>query len=131
MSIGENSDEAQEVSFKIWLDEEQQLYDARETIAFAPLKGEGVFENPFKFTIGKPVNSDSDWFIGEPYPNPFSEETIIPYTIKESTTVSATVYNSTGQQLYHWKQYVEQTGNHQIHIPKGQLSSGIYKCKKF
>jgi len=129
LSVGENSDEAQQVSFKIWLDDEQKLYEANELLTFMPLKGTGAYENPFKFTIDKPVNSETDWFIGEPYPNPFSEETIIPYTLNESATVAATIYNSTGQQRYHWQQYIEQAGNHQIHIPKGQLSSGIYSVK--
>jgi len=127
MSVGENSDEAQGVSFKIWLDDEQQLYDANETIAFAPLKGEGVFENPFKFTIGKPVNSDSDWFIGEPYPNPFSEETVVPYTLKEAATFVVKIYNSSGQLVKEIQQFNDQAGSHQFHLPKDQLKIGLYK----
>jgi hypothetical protein len=88
LSIGEKSEEPQEVTFKIWLDEQQKLYQANETMTFFPLKGEGVFDEPFKFTLGNPVVDQDDWFVGEPYPNPFSEETVVPIHLKEPAKVN-------------------------------------------
>lgn len=127
LSVGENSDQAKQVSFKVWLDDEQQLYEANEALTFEPLKGTGAYENPFKFTIGQPDNSNNDWFIGEPYPNPFTEETMVPYQLKESATFDVKIYNSSGQLVRELEQFNGQAGFHEFHISKGQLKNGLYK----
>jgi hypothetical protein len=97
LSIGENSEEAQEVSFKIWLDEQQQLYEAKERISFVPLKGEGVFNEPFKFTLGNPVADEDDWFVGEPYPNPTVSESSFQIVSAVGSKLSIKVYTAVGQ----------------------------------
>jgi hypothetical protein len=125
LSIGENSDESQEVSFKIWLDEEQQLYDAKETIAFVPLKGEGVFDSPFKFTIGEPANDNNNFFIGNAFPNPFNNKTIVPLRLSEEADVSIELRNSVGQLVFTDKFHM-QAGFQQYHLINRAYGTGLY-----
>jgi subtilisin family serine protease len=126
LSVGENSDETQKVSFRVWLDEQQQLFEVVDSLLFVPLKGEGLLNHPYIFSLGKPVNENTEWFVGEPYPNPFTEETVIPYTLIDAATIQVKIFNSSGQQITEWQEFVKESGKHQIHIPKGQLSRGLY-----
>jgi hypothetical protein len=126
LSVGENSDEAQEVSFKIWLDEQQQLYQANETMTFVPLKGEGVFNEPFKFTLGNPVVDQDDWFVGEPYPNPFTEETVVPMHLKEPAKVNLILYDVAGQVVLSTEKAFITAGKQELHLKKETLKTGVY-----
>ncbi len=61
------------------------------------------------------------------YPNPFSDETTIEYKIKKSNTVTITIFNSFGNELFVLKNKLpHEAGIYQIHFNGINLPSGIY-----
>jgi hypothetical protein len=126
LSVGENSDEAAEVSFRIWLDDAQELYQANETTGFEPLKGEGELQLPFKFTLGEVITDNSSWLVGEPYPNPFDNASILPVTLNKEADLMLKLYNSTGQIVWQKLYAKAEKGEHEYAIQKGGLRKGVY-----
>jgi len=125
LSIGENSDEAQEVSFKVWVDAKGELANVDQKVTFEPLKAVGDLNNPFTFKMSEAGTTDS-WMVGKAYPNPFNEQTIIPLWLKESAQVTVNVYNNMGQLVKTVAQSAAKSGVSNIILQKENLDKGVY-----
>ncbi|MDY0075737.1 MAG: T9SS type A sorting domain-containing protein [Bacteroidales bacterium] len=125
LSIGENSDEAQEVSFKVWVDAKGELANIDQTVIFEPLKAVGDLDHPFTFKMSEAGTTDS-WMVGKAYPNPFNEQTIIPLWLKESAQVTVNVYNNVGQLVKTVAQAAAKSGVSNIILQKENLDKGVY-----
>ncbi|MBZ0242034.1 MAG: T9SS type A sorting domain-containing protein, partial [Bacteroidales bacterium] len=125
LSIGENSDEAQEVSFKVWVDAKGELANIDQKVIFEPLKAVGDLNNPFTFKMSEAGTTDS-WMVGKAYPNPFNEQTIIPLWLKESAQVTVNVYNNMGQLVKTVAQSAAKSGVSNIILQKENLDKGVY-----
>ncbi len=130
MSIGNNSEKLEEVSFKVWLDEPGELMAINERITFSPLASIGTTLQPFVLSLDGVLDvndpGQGQWFVGEPYPNPFSGQTTIPYTIPEAADVSVRLFNNQGQLIATINEKRENAGSYLIQIERGQLSTGLY-----
>lgn len=125
MSIGENTEEAKDVSFKVWFDDKGELANIDQTLTFVPMKEVGDLQNPFKFSISESGTTNS-WLIGKAYPNPFNDQTIIPLWLKESAKVSLNVYNNMGQLVKNINISATKTGAQNLVLQKDQLMNGVY-----
>ena len=126
LNVGENTEDKQAVTFKVWLDDEKSLYNASETTDFVPLKGVGDFNQPFLITIGDKIDENTAWQIGSPYPNPFTAETILPVSLQQEATVKISIFTALGQLVQDPIEYKGQVGlNNYIirgeNLPQGTL----------
>ncbi len=130
MNIGEDLEIKRDVSFFVWLDEKQELFQLAETIEFEPLKAIGELHNPFVFKLKSYLGTDNlsemDWQIGEPYPNPFSNYTLIPYLILKEARINVKIYSSTGILLDQITEFKEFPGKHTFKINGEAYAKGIY-----
>ncbi len=127
LSIGENSDEPQEVSFKVWINKEEQLYHANETLDFAPLKGVGLVDEPFVISLGEKADAFSETVIGQPYPNPFKEETLLPVTLIEDATVKVYLFDNRGLSMLRPIEFKGVEGFNEFVITSENLPQGIFQ----
>jgi PKD repeat protein len=128
MSIGSDNLEGEVISFRVWLAEHVILAAINESITFEALKKAGTMDQPFILTL-KGFNGDDPAggiFIGEPYPNPFSEVTEIPYRLNETAQVRLSIYNSQGQQLRTITDVAIPAGTHKAAIHRKGLQAGVY-----
>ncbi len=86
------------------------LYPYRELITSA----EEIFYNP-----------DKSW-LGQNYPNPFSETTTIAYQIGEDNMVSLLLYNALGKEIGVLMKEFKPKGKYSLEINALNLSPGIY-----
>ena len=62
-----------------------------------------------------------------PYPNPFSENTHIPFSLTEAQNVSLKVYNMLGQEVAVLAQETHfEAGNHELSLDGTNLPNGVY-----
>jgi hypothetical protein len=129
LSIGSNEETSQEITFRVWLDELQQLQPLNETLTFEPLAAIGELNNPFIFTLGEMVGLDEtnggSW-IGEPYPNPFNDRTTVPFYLAEADNLNYKIIDSRGVQIRKTTQVTGTKGHQQFDIESTGLAKGIY-----
>ncbi len=123
MNIGADAEDAVEVSFKVWLDAEQRLVNIQEKLTFSPLAAAGHLNEPMILRLGQ---SAGEYFIGEAFPNPFYNQTIIPYSLPEAATLQLKLYNSMGQLVRLVDESREQAGSYQLMIKQSDLKKGVY-----
>jgi hypothetical protein len=73
------------------------------------------------------VNSQpKEYLLYQNYPNPFNSSTIIKYYLPEEGRVKLNIYNILGEKALTLFEGEQTSGNHQISLTSGELSSGIY-----
>jgi len=60
------------------------------------------------------INKFAGYELGQNYPNPFSGETVIPYSLKEAVNVTIDIYNLTGQKIKNLVHGKKQAGFHTV-----------------
>ena len=129
MSIGSNMESGEMVSFKVWLDAAQTLFPLNELIPFEDMQSVGGLESPFNFSLSEMVSvnemADGIW-IGEPYPNPFSELTTIPVQLLSEAKITWMLYNSLGHQIRNSNAITKAAGLQHILIDRSSLIPGVY-----
>ena len=70
-----------------------------------------------------------DLKISQNFPNPFTEQTLINYSIPNNSNVEIVIYNSLGREICKLLNEFENKGNHQIIFYSNDLPNGIYYCK--
>ncbi|MEM6317570.1 MAG: T9SS type A sorting domain-containing protein [Bacteroidota bacterium] len=63
------------------------------------------------------------------FPNPFSNQTILEYTLPEKSTVSAVLYSMNGQQVANILTATQNAGTHTYHVNTASLEAGTYICR--
>ena len=132
ISVGENSEESKQITFKWWSAEKQQLLPLNESISFEPLAAIGNLDNPFIFTLGEMVGigeTNAGIWIGEPYPNPFTEQTTVPIYLPEDVELTYSIYDIRGVVMRNSTRFDEEKGLHQLIIHGSGLSKGVYVLK--
>jgi hypothetical protein len=76
-----------------------------------------------KNAMGAVPNSVS---LGQNYPNPFTRNTSIEYTLPYSEEVTLTVYSLAGQKVVTLTEGTQSAGSHQVTFDATQLSDGAY-----
>jgi len=126
LSIGSNEAAGEEVSFKVWIDAMQQLYPVEARMNFADLAMIGDIENPFPIVMGVTGINGQSLTIGQPYPNPFNNETMIPFTLNRAGQVQLDVYNNIGQLVKSINESKNSAGSHSITVNRENMQSGMY-----
>ncbi|WP_304200381.1 glycoside hydrolase family 88 protein [Flavobacterium alvei] len=81
------------------------------------------------YKMGNGLGTNNYNFIGQNiinYPNPFSSETEVFFTIKESSKIKLSVYNLMGMKVYDMPEKTYQVGQNYIKLNRNNLSSGNY-----
>lgn len=125
LSIGENSEQG-EITFKVWIDDLEQMVELTETIAFKPMNTIGTLDNPFVFKTSAAAAAADISMIGKAYPNPFTNATTIPVMLKEAAQIKLSVYNNMGQLVNSLEQVVATGGSHNIVLERNNMRQGIY-----
>ena len=129
MSIGSNYKSGEEVRFKAWISELQQLIEVNETIIYDAPEGLGTLEAPLLLTLDIEFGDGSKHevlYIGSPYPNPFRTETNFPYGTISATQVLLRIFNNHGQVVYESLHNEEVSGYHTIVFESRGLPPGVY-----
>jgi PKD repeat protein len=130
LSVGSDELEGEEITFRAWLDELQVPVDIRETIGFESLKKAGTMAQPELFTLkgftGTGELLSEGIYIGEPFPNPFSNFTEISYHLNDPANVKLILQNAQGQQMATITNREFAAGNHSLTINRNGLPPGIY-----
>lgn len=132
LSIAENEENPKPISLMVWLDKRQELLPLNEELSFEPLAAVGNLDNPFILTLGEMVGTDelteAIW-IGEPYPNPFTEQTIVPYFLHEAAELSFSIYDSRGVQVRLATSIIVEKGHNRFSVESGGLAKGVYMLR--
>jgi len=129
LSIGSNFESSEEITFKLWLDGQQQLLPLHESLTYEPFAAIGEPSSPFYLTLkdmaGQEEQSNGFW-IGEPYPNPFKGQTTVPYYLNEGSEISYKIYDSRGVQVVPAKSITATKGHQHFTIESVGLAQGVY-----
>ena len=60
------------------------------------------------------------------YPNPFTQQTTINFTLHQNSAVSISIYDLTGKPISEISSQTFSKGNNHINIPRNTLANGIY-----
>ena len=70
--------------------------------------------------------NSAGFYLGQNYPNPFRQTTMIDYNLPESAQVSLKVYNVIGQQVGEIINSWQDSGYHQVSFMSSGLAEGVY-----
>lgn len=79
--------------------------------------------------IRNPVNNElvpTEFYLGQNYPNPFREKTIIKYCLPYKTRVSITIFNSNGEMIEKLIDDEKKAGTYKIEFYASNISEGVY-----
>jgi hypothetical protein len=130
LNIGSDVESGESVTFKVWLAEYQRLYDVNESLVFQTLGEAGNYNNPMllhlKELVGVENKAEQQVYVGNPYPNPFTISTTIPYTLYKEKNVTLKLIDSQGKLVYIIENGVQGSGEHNFIIQNEKLKPGIY-----
>ena len=75
------------------------------------------------------IDDKKVYLLGQNYPNPFQNETIIQYSLAEAARVSVSLYDMNGKLVKVLVNGSRESGTHTLRFNSGSLSSGIYFYK--
>ena len=64
--------------------------------------------------------------LGNPYPNPFNNNSVIEYTVAEASKVSLIIYDVQGREVMTLTDGLQSAGRHRVNIDGSNLATGIY-----
>jgi hypothetical protein len=130
MSVGSDVQSGEKIRFKAWLSKYGTLADVNESIVFRSLEKTGTMDEPLVLTLngfkGMENHAGDEIFIGEPFPNPFIEETAIPFKLSGSARVKLTLSDGMGRNLNIIDYVYFDAGLHKVHISRNILPAGVY-----
>jgi hypothetical protein len=71
----------------------------------------------------------TEYMLGQNYPNPFSKETFVPYTIPVASHVTMSLYDMSGRLIRILVNGSREQGIHTVRLHSGSLKNGIYFYK--
>ncbi len=130
LSIGSDQDQGVEVTFKVWLNEQQRFFEVQESFEFLSFGEIGTYKIPKHFHLKEITGINQEtaklFFVGNPYPNPFTSKTTIPYTLFAQNQVSMKLINSQGMIVQTIEAGTLNKGEYSFTIQKEKLKPGIY-----
>ncbi|MCX6268850.1 MAG: hypothetical protein NTW16_16110 [Bacteroidetes bacterium] len=130
MSVGSDIQTGEKIRFKAWLSRYGMLADINETVVFRSLDKAGTMDEPLVLTLngfkGMENHAGDEIFIGEPFPNPFVEETAVPFKLSGTALVKLALYDGMGRKLKIIDFGYHDAGLHKIYISRSNLPAGVY-----
>jgi photosystem II stability/assembly factor-like uncharacterized protein len=87
------------------------------------------YDNPTIVNDPSPEEMLPNFFVLDPYPNPFNSQITIEFKIPQEEKVIIEVYNLLGQKVRMLLNEETERGNHKINFDATGLPSGIYFCR--
>ena len=117
----QRSDSAQEVSYKILIDNLRLVYE--DTTIVLDSFGDSIIVN-----VKNDYLSDipSSFYLYQNYPNPFNPSTIIRFSIPEESSVTLKVFNTLGEEITTLINENIIAGNYEVEFKRTALPSGVY-----
>ena len=103
-----------------------KYYDLPDLVNTLPPDSVCYFDDPYMVitAVGELENKKGN--LGQNYPNPASNMTIIPYELTESGEVTIKIYSSNGKEYMSFDQGHKMIGNHQLEVSIKNLPVGNY-----
>ena len=120
------------LTFKYWDSVADLVYDIDETLEFIPDMMHGDPLNPFAmhFTFGiDDPGIPSELTLDQNYPNPFTVNTTIYYSIPKDSDVEIQIYNLKGQLVETLLKEQKSRGEYEVKWNGEAMSSGVYFYK--
>lgn len=131
MIYGDRADVGNKVDVVLWDDLLQKSYAlSGENISFGIDVINGTLENPVQFTVLDPTKGDESGnsSLFKVYPNPFSDQTFIRYSLQTETQVTLIVTNSLGAEIARVVDMRQAAGYYEYIFDANNLAPGIYFC---
>ncbi len=86
------------------------------------------FKRTFNPTLLPKTNQQSlnDFKLGNNYPNPFNNQTVIPIYLSQKAKVKLDIFDVCGRRIRSLPEQLFSAGQHQIKLTADQMSSGVY-----
>lgn len=98
---------------------------------YAGTTGGGVWRRPLSEMIkfSSVRSNDVTASIEQSYPNPFTQQTTIPFSLTQTEHVSVTIFNMLGQEITTLADQDFGAGPHEVVWNAGRMPSGSYVCR--
>jgi hypothetical protein len=131
LSVGSDIETGEEVTFKVYLSDDNLLYDVKNSMVFSSEMETGTMADPYEFNLmgftGISLETKASGIkVGDIYPNPFDENASFELIIDKPGRLEGKIINGLGQvmQLVIDEELV--TGTHIIKLNGEMLPPGLY-----
>lgn len=129
MMIYSNKAESEEITFKLFIEEENRWFEFSETLSFEADMIEADAFDPFELRDGSFINSE--WnnnrkLSMEVYPNPFNGKLNISFENPKQQHIGIYLYDSFGRRIKPVIDKTFQSGKYDIEMNISELPNGIY-----
>ena len=90
--------------------------------------GNGAYERQLASVLDPPPVVEA-FVLGQNFPNPFQDRTVIAFDVPEETPVRMTVYDVQGRHVATLVDQTMRAGNHRVVFENPGLASGVYICR--
>lgn len=131
LSVGSDMETGEEVSFKVYLSDDNRLYDVKNSIVFSSEMETGTMTEPYEFNLmgftGTTLETKALGIkVGDIYPNPFDETASLELIIDKPGRLEGKIINRLGQVM---QLVIDQDliiGTHIIKLNATILPPGLY-----
>lgn len=132
MIYGDRADIGEKVDIVLWDENQQKSFAlSGEDIRFGIDDIKGTLRNPVLLTVMDPekiIKGLDHSSLLKIYPNPFTNQAFIQYSIPDETHVSLIITNSLGSEVLRIVDMKQAAGNYEYILDAKNLSSGMYFC---
>jgi hypothetical protein len=131
LSIGSNDASGEEFYFRYFTGDKGIQYGISQRVLYGNSEALGTPENPVILKIIESTGIPDEslicgYFLGDNYPNPFSESTTIPFGLADKCKVSIKVIDLLGREVINLLDKELNSGLHQVKVDNQQLRKGLY-----
>jgi len=131
LSVGSDIESGEELTFKVFLSDENQLYDVSNNMAFSSEMEVGMMANPYEFNLsgltGIPIVAKGSGIrVGEVYPNPFDATASIEIGIDKTGKVEGRIINGVGNVIRVVMNKELEAGSYVLKLNGEDLPPGLY-----
>ncbi|MFZ4398656.1 MAG: BACON domain-containing protein [Bacteroidales bacterium] len=131
LSVGSDVESGEIVNFKIYLSNENQVFNINNSIVFSSEMETGTMDNPYQFNLSglkvNPVKQNiPEISFGEVYPNPFDKTASLEFKLDKPGNVEGKIINGLGSEIQVVINEELETGSYVLKINGEKLNPGIY-----
>jgi len=131
LTIGSDIDQGEVVNFKVFIADENRIYEIPDGIEFSSETEIGTVPEPYIFNLsgltGIPNPLISNNFkVGEIYPNPFEQSATLQFEINEPGKVKVEIFNVFGSVVNIVINKDMENGSYVLELDANNLQTGIY-----
>ena len=131
LSVGSDIKSGEEVTFKVYLANENRMYDLNNGVVFLSEMETGTMQSPYQFKMagltGIPlILNDQEFWVGEIYPNPFDATASLEYKLEKPGKIKAKIINGLGEEIQIVMNTEMEAGTYVLKLNGAILTPGFY-----